>query len=177
VFGLYDRIYWQDSISGNALERVLGVISRHYDGTAWRGLMRRRALDVAGLMRRNPMDDFAADITWLARMAQAGPFRRIPEKLYRKRRRAESVSLRWGHWDETMRADAWCRHGCELLRDALIMPLTDDEKWRLVRAVLWRVLVIAPAFPFTFIHDLPEARQSTMVAAVLTEFRRHRDGL
>ena len=136
VFGLYDRVYRQDSICGSALERVLAVISRHYDGTAWRGLMRQRARDAVGLMRGNRNDDFAADIAWLARVAQVGSFRRIPEKLYRKRRRAGSVSLRWGHWDDTMRADAWCIHCCELLRDGLAMPLSHDEKWRLVRAVL-----------------------------------------
>lgn len=172
VFGLLDEVYRQDSIRGTAPERVRSFIASHSDGTAFRGLIRRHALKTAGALRDNPMDNFAADVSWLARVAQAGELRRIPELLYRKRRHAASASLQWGDWTDETKAEAWCLHCCELLRDALDLELTADEQRIVLDAVLRRLLAIEPALPFALIREFPRPRQSSMVGALFAALRR-----
>jgi len=168
VFGLLDHVEHQESICGDPAERVRAFIATHFDGTAFHGLIRRRAIEAAGGLRGNPMDHFAADVSWLARVAQAGEFRRIPEPLYRKRRHPSSASLQWV-WSDEVRATAWCMHCRELLRDALDMKLSPAQQRRVVRAVLRRVIAIEPDRPFAFIRECPRSRQSAMVAAVMAE--------
>jgi glycosyltransferase involved in cell wall biosynthesis len=171
VFGLLDHVERQDSIRGTASERVRAFIAGHFDGTAFHGLIRRDALEIAGGLRGNAMDNFAADVSWLARLAQAGEFRRVPEPLYRKRRHAASASMQWGDWSDERKAQAWCMHCRELLRDGLRLKLPPGEDRLVVHAVLRRLLAIEPALPFAFIRDLPRRRQAAMVAAVLEEAR------
>jgi glycosyltransferase involved in cell wall biosynthesis len=169
VFGLLDQIEHQESIRGDAAERARTFIANHYDGTAFRGLIRRKALAAAGGLRTNAMDNFAADVTWLARIAQAGEFRRVPLPLYRKRRRAESVSLQWGLWSNETKAAAYVMHCRELLHDALTLKLTPPERDRIVHTTLRRVLAIQPRLPFDFLRSLPPEQQSAIINAVLEE--------
>ena len=170
VFGLLDNLIHQDSICGpSAVARVRTFISTHSDGTAFRGLIRRQALMLVGGLRGNEMDNFAADVSWIGRLAQAGDLRCVPEPLYRKRRHAASASLQWGPWSEETKATAWCVHCCELLRDALRLNLSVGEQQLIVDAVVRRVLAIEPVLPFAFIRELPEYRQGALVAAVRAE--------
>jgi glycosyltransferase involved in cell wall biosynthesis len=172
VFGLLDNLVHQDSICGpSAIERVRTFIATHSDGTAFRGVIRRQALTLAGGLRGNEMDNFAADVSWAGRLAQAGDLRCVSEPLYRKRRHAASASLQWGHWTEETKADAWCMHCSELLRDAMSLNATLTERRLLVQAVLRRLLAIEPVLPFAFIRALPPPRQAAMVAAILGELR------
>ncbi len=171
VFGLLEHVEHQDSICGSTAERVCAFVATHFDGTAFHGLIRRRALEIAGGLRGNEMDNFAADVSWLGRLAYAGELLCIPEPLYRKRRYAASTSMPWGHWSDADMADAWGMHCRELLRDALGSSLTPGEQEHVVRAVLRRVLAIEPVRPFTFIRAFPRDRQASMVAAVLAEVR------
>jgi glycosyltransferase involved in cell wall biosynthesis len=171
VFGLHDRVEQQNSIRGTAAERVRTFIATHFDGTAFHALIRRHALKVAGGLRGNKMDHFAADVSWLARLARAGEFQRIPEPLYRKRRHAASASMQWGDWNEETRANAWCMHCRELLRDGLRLKLSPGEQWLVVRAVLRRLLAIEPARPFPFIRDFPWSRKAAMVVALFAGLR------
>jgi GT2 family glycosyltransferase len=172
VFGLLDHLVHQDSISGGtASERVRTFIASHSDGTAFRGLLRRHALTLAGGLRENEMDNFAADVTWVGRLAQTGNLCSVPEPLYRKRRHAASASLKWGPWTEETKAKAWCMHCSELMRDGLRLDLSPGDRRLILQAVLRRLLAIEPALPFAFIRDFPQSRQASMVAAVLTELQ------
>jgi glycosyltransferase involved in cell wall biosynthesis len=165
VFGLLEHVESQDSIVGTPAERLRAFIATHFDGTAFHALVRRPALEAAGGLRGNAMDHFAADVSWLGRLAYAGNFRRVPEALYRKRRRAESVSLQWV-WSHERWADAWCMHCRELLSDAIDQALTADELLSIARAVVRRLLAIEPTRPFTFIREFSAARQAALVRAL-----------
>ncbi|MGH9386975.1 MAG: glycosyltransferase family A protein [Vicinamibacterales bacterium] len=169
VFGVLDYLQHQASIFGSSAQRIRAFIARHYDGAAFHALIRRRAIHLAGGLRGNAMDHFAADVAWLGRLAGVGAFQRVPEPLYQKRRHLASTSLQWRHWSDDRRAEAWSLHCGELLRDGLGQPLTPDEQLRIVHASLRRVLAIEPALPFQFIRELPRDRQASMVATLLAD--------
>ena len=172
-FGMLDQILSQKDLSGSAFERVLGFISNHYDGTAYRGLVRRQVIAEQGGLTGNSANDFAADLIWLARVARAGELRRIPQILYYKRRHQESASLQWGPWTDEMKSEAWCLHCCELLDVALDLDLTPAEQGLIVRAAVRRLLQIEPNRPFPFIRDLPREWKRSMVASLLYVVRKH----
>jgi glycosyltransferase involved in cell wall biosynthesis len=167
IFGLLDHVEHQDAIFGSPTSRLRAFIARHFDGTAFHGVVRRRALEVAGGLRRNALDDFAADVGWLARVAWAGDLLRVSEPLYRKRRHNESTSLTWGRWDAETRVEAWTVHCRELLRDALDRPMSAPDRQRVVSAIVRRLLAIEPVLPFSFIRTLPRPRRLQMVDALL----------
>jgi hypothetical protein len=79
--------------------------------------------------------------------------------------------LQWGNWSNDLRAEAWCLHCGELLRDALTLTLAPGEQRAIAHAVLRRALAIEPERPFSFIRDLPRSRQVAIVAAVLRQLR------
>jgi len=173
TFGSMERVLSQESICGNAFQRVYRFMTRHYDGTAFRGLIRRQAVDIAAGLRGNRADNFAADLTWLARLARTGELRRVEDVLYHKRVSPESVSMRWGGWDDETKIDAWCVHCCELLDVALDLDLTAAEQWLIVNAAVRRLLMVEPTLPFRFIRDLPTPRKSSMVACLFDTLGRH----
>jgi glycosyltransferase involved in cell wall biosynthesis len=171
-FGLLEQILSQSALCGSAFERVLGFISKHYDGTAYRGLIRRQVIVEEGGLNRNPAGDFAADLIWLARVARAGELRRIPQVLYHKRRHRESASLQWGTWTDEMKSEAWFLHCRELLNVALGLDLTPAERGLIVRASVRRLLQSEPKLPFPFIRGLSKERKDSMVASLLNVSRK-----
>jgi glycosyltransferase involved in cell wall biosynthesis len=166
IFGLLGHVEQQEGFAGTPAERVSAFVAKHFDGTAFHALVRRSAIARAGGLRGNALDNFAADVSWLGRLAYAGDFERLPEPLYRKRRHHGSVSLQWGLWDEATRAAAWSMHCRELFLDALAQPLTPVEQRAIARAVLRRLLAIEPALPFAFLRDLPAARKRELITSL-----------
>ena len=65
--------------------------------TPFRGLLPVEAVRRVGGLRRNLAGEFAADWPFLLRLALRGEFVRVPEVLYRKRFRGESLSLQWNY--------------------------------------------------------------------------------
>jgi glycosyltransferase involved in cell wall biosynthesis len=66
----------------------------------YRGVFRAAAARQIGGLRRHKAGEFAADWPWHLEMALIGELVRVPEPLYRKHARAESVS---GGWDYSQR--------------------------------------------------------------------------
>jgi glycosyltransferase involved in cell wall biosynthesis len=66
-------------------------------GIPYRGIFRAAALEHIGGLRTNLAGEFAADWPWLFHMSLLGEFVRVPEVLYRKIQREESVSQMWKH--------------------------------------------------------------------------------
>jgi glycosyltransferase involved in cell wall biosynthesis len=176
AFGLFETVLSQVSIRGRAAERIQQFIRLHYDGTAFRGMIRREALARTGGLRRNCVDNFAADVTWLARIAQTGSLERVPQTLYRKRYDPESVSLKWHGWTDDQKIEAWCVHCRELLDVALELNPKREELQAIVRAILRRLLAIEPTVPFSFICGLPKKRKALMLCKLLHPLDRSRVG-
>ncbi len=165
-FGELDQILFSPELCGSPVDRLIGFISKYYDGTAYRGLVRREAIAEGGL-EGNSADGFAADLVWLARVARAGELRRVPQVLYSKRRHHESASLQWGSWSDEMKREAWCVHCHQLLDVALGLDLSPAERSRVVAATVRRLLQVEPALPFPFIRSLPRQQKLAMVASLL----------
>jgi GT2 family glycosyltransferase len=173
-FGELDQVLFRPDLRGGAVDRVVGFMASHYDGVAYRGLVRREVVAAARGLTRNAMDDFAADLVWLARLAGAGELRRVPQVLYSKRRHHESASLQWGPWSEQRKQDAWTLHCGEMLDVALGLELTTEERKRVVDASVRRLLQVEPDLPFPFIRDLPRDCKLAMVASLLDVANGHR---
>lgn len=166
-FGELDQILIQSNLCGSAAERLIGFIGKHYDATAYRGLVRRQVIAAEGGLAGNAAHDFAADLVWIARVARAGELRRIPQVLYYKRRHRESASLQWGPWTKEMKTEAWRLHCCQLLDVALGLDLSPAEQSRVVAASVRRLLQVEPKLPFPFIRKLPLMRKLALVASLL----------
>lgn len=65
--------------------------------TPFRGLLPAETVRRVGGLRRNLAGEFAADWPFLLHLALQGEFIRVPEVLYRKRFRRESLSLQWNY--------------------------------------------------------------------------------
>jgi GT2 family glycosyltransferase len=170
-FGSTREVQTQSSLVGSPFERLYEMIMRHFDGTPFRGLIRRDALDRAGRLPDNAFDGFAADINWIARIAREGEMHRVPEALYAKRFHARSTAHAWSVWAEADKLAAWADHCAHLLGVALELELTAAERWLIAHAACRR-LVMANEQPATYadIRNLPADSKVDMVEALLARF-------
>jgi len=170
-FGLHREVKTQSSLAGPPFERLYEMIMRHFDGTPFRGLVRRDALDRAGRLPDNAFDGFAADVNWVARLAREGEIHRVPEALYAKRFHARSTAHAWSVWTEADKLAAWADHCAHLLGVALELELTNAERWLIAHAACRRLIMAneQPA-PYPDIRNMPTDRKVGMVEALLTRF-------
>jgi GT2 family glycosyltransferase len=168
AFEATDRVLTQPSLVGSPFERVHQLMTRHFDGTAFRGLVRRAAVDRAGGLPANAFDGFAADIGWLARLALEGEIHRVPEILYRKRYHSKSTAYPWGFWAEDAKIAAWADHCGDLFGVALGLDLSPAERWLITHAAVSRLIMAnEQRGPYPRIRRLPIARKAEMVEALL----------
>jgi GT2 family glycosyltransferase len=173
-FGSTRAVQTQSSLVGSPFERLYQMIMQHFDGTPFRGLVRRDALDRAGSLPTNAFDGFAADVNWVARLAREGEIHRVPEALYAKRFHARSTAHAWSVWAEADKLAAWTDHCGHLLGVALELELTAAERWLIAHAACRR-LIMANEQPGTYpdIRNMPTARKVDMVEALLARFGSH----
>ncbi|HZO45238.1 MAG TPA: glycosyltransferase family 2 protein [Xanthobacteraceae bacterium] len=170
-FGSTRAVQTQSSLIGSPFDRLHQLITRHFDGTPFRGLVRREALDRAGNLPGNAFDGFAADVNWVARLAREGEIHRVPQALYAKRFHARSTAHAWSLWAADDKRAAWADHCGDLLGVALELELTTAERWLIAHAACRR-LIMANDQPATYakIRNLPTARKVEMVDALLDRF-------
>jgi GT2 family glycosyltransferase len=173
-FGSTRKVQTQSSLVGSPFERLYQMITRHFDGTPFRGLVRRDALDRAGGLSDNAFDGFAADVHWVARLAREGEIHRVPEARYAKRFHARSTAHGWSVWPEADKLAAWADHCAHLLGVALELELTAAERWLMAHAACRR-LIMANEQPATYadIRNMPTDRKVDMVEALLARFGSH----
>lgn len=63
----------------------------------YRGLVRAAAVDRVGGLRTHRAGELGADWSWLVHLALVGPFVRVPDVLYQRVRRSDSLSHTWDH--------------------------------------------------------------------------------
>jgi GT2 family glycosyltransferase len=170
-FGLHREVKTQSSLVGPPFERLYQMITRHFDGTPFRGVVRRDALDRAGSLPDNAFDGFAADVNWIARIARVGEIHRVPEALYAKRFHARSTAHAWSVWAEADKLAAWADHCAHLLGVALELELTATERWLIAHAACRR-LVMANEQPAAYadVRNLPADSKVDLVEALLARF-------
>jgi GT2 family glycosyltransferase len=98
----------------------------HEFGPWWvpnHGLMRMRAVNALGGMRRSLAGEYGADLPWLLRLATLGPFVHVPQTLLFKEFRRTSLSASWRHdrWNRTALKLACMR----VIREARFTPVQE----------------------------------------------------
>jgi glycosyltransferase involved in cell wall biosynthesis len=171
AFGSLNEVQTQSSLVGSPFERLYGHITRHFDGTPFRGLVRRDALDRAGGVPGGAVG-FAPDISWIAHLALQGEIHRVPEILYFKRYYEGSTHAAWFLlWDDETKIAAWADHCAHLLGIALALELSAAEQWLITHAAVRRLIMANDQRgPYPGIRRLPIARKVELVERLLARF-------
>lgn len=127
-FGDRETTITQPSVTGPAAGRQLALLHHHHSAVAFQGLTRTDAVRRAGGVRRNAVEDFSADTTFMAAIARAGELHRVPRALYRKRYHARNAHVEWSAWPLEKRAHGGVVHCADMLEQAILAGATLEER-------------------------------------------------
>jgi GT2 family glycosyltransferase len=171
AFGTVPELHTQSSLVGSPFERLYRHMTQHFDGTAFRGLIRRDALDRAGGLLSNAFEGFAADVAWTAHLAWEGEIHRVQEVLYFKRFHRLSTHFPWFFWDQDTKIAAWTEHCAHLLGFAFERISSAAERWVILHAAVRRLIMAnEQRGPYPEIRHLPFAHKVEMVDGLLARF-------
>ena len=134
------------SIEGESLDRMLQYIERG-SAVPVRGLIRRAAIQQAGLVRS---DEFRAPhqiYGWLAKLVRWGNFRRIPKALYYKLEHPKNFTGDFFAKPEEQRRAAWPTIFTGLLEAAMPLCRTPEERLYFQQTILGRLVTYRPFYP------------------------------
>jgi Glycosyl transferase family 2 len=152
TFGTFDTHLEMSSVLGTPVMRQMKLIHEHFPGVAPLGLIRTQALWMSGGLQANEFQNFAADTALMAGLARWGELHRLPLELYRKRLHPESTHATWWDWPMARRFEAWQAHCLDMLRQALLIDATPQD-----RRVLWLAVIERLVSPRTASYFLPIA--------------------
>jgi GT2 family glycosyltransferase len=150
AFGAPHGVIAQDSVVGTPLQRQLILLRDHFNGVAFRGLIRRALFASVPLLKTNDCANFAADTVFMARLASAGDLIRVPAPLYLKRYHAANTHTAWNHWDSALKVRAWLRHCADMFEEARPVAFAAGHEAMALEAARERLLQLPPrtlAFP------------------------------
>lgn len=171
TFGNFEIQIRMSSVIGDAVTRQLKLIYEHFQGVAPLGLIRTEALRLSGGLQGNEYDNFAADTALMAGLARWGELHRLPLELYRKRVHAESTHATWWGWAMERRFKAWQAHCLEMLRQALLIDATPQDRRLLWLAVIERLVSPRTASYFLPIAELTATERADMLDSFLKRAR------
>jgi glycosyltransferase involved in cell wall biosynthesis len=127
--------------SDTAFERANRIIRRPSNWyLPYHGVFRAAAEGVGGL-ERHRLGEFAADWPWVLNMALVGKIVRVPEVLYRKRRRPASLSFGWSYSQSNwLAAAASC---ARVIRRSRLDGLSKSRLLALLFALQFRNMIAA----------------------------------
>lgn len=147
------------------------LIYEHFPGVAPLGLVRTQALRMSGGLQPNEFENFAADTGLMSSLARWGELHRLPLELYRKRTHAESTHSAWWDWPMDRRLEAWPAHCLDMLRQALLIDATPQDRRLLWLAVIERLVSPRTASYFLHIAELTVAERTHMLDSFLKRAR------
>jgi hypothetical protein len=139
TFGTMDTHMEMSPVIGSPVMRQMKLIHEHFPGVAPLGLIRTDALRLSGGLQANEFENFAADTSLMSGLARWGELLRIPLELYRKRVHAKSTHATWWDWPMDRRFEAWQVHCLDMLRQALLVDGTVQDRRLLWLAVIERL--------------------------------------
>jgi glycosyltransferase involved in cell wall biosynthesis len=140
AFGALSGQITQRAVTGSPVARQMSLMLDHHSAVAFRGLTRRTALEQAGGVRPNDVDDFSADTVWMASVARAGELHRVARVLYRKRYHEKNVHTSWGTWPLEKRLRAWQVHCRDMFLEGARAEMTRKERYLLLLAAMTRLV-------------------------------------
>jgi glycosyltransferase involved in cell wall biosynthesis len=147
------------SIEGEPLHRVFQYVQR-VSAVPVRGLIRRPAIQHAGLVRS---DEFRAVLQiggWLTKLLHWGSFIRVAKPIYYRLYRADSLGHEYQSKTKIWKQTAWATMFTALLDGAIPICRTSEERLLMQQAILYHVL----AYP----HFQPN-REVSSSARILVE--------
>jgi glycosyltransferase involved in cell wall biosynthesis len=139
-FGNRDERWHSPSVTGPALQRVLGEVENGYSEIM--GLIRRSALEAAGPLRINAYDSRLEDYIWAAKLAREGELHNVPGALYFKRAHAANTHS-FSPCPVEWLPGIWREYGLGLL-DAALPLVSGRDRLGLLETVLERLVVSRP---------------------------------
>jgi hypothetical protein len=136
AFGTQNRKGAHPSVTGSAAARQYTLLKRFHAAVPFYGLTRVEALRYAGEIRPNEVENFGADVPWMAALARWGELRRVPSELYRKRFHAENETNKWFSFSDEEFARAIMVHCADMLEQAMLVQATRQE-----RRLMWLAAV------------------------------------
>jgi hypothetical protein len=171
TFGAEDIHMEMSSVIGSPIIRQLKLIYEHFSGVAPLGLIRTEALRMSGGLPVNEVENFAADTALMAGLARWGELHRLPFELYRKRVHAESTCATWREWSTEKQFAAWQVHCLDMLRQALLIDATPQDRRLLWLAVIERLVSPRTAGYFQNTGELTVAERADVLDSFLMRAR------
>jgi hypothetical protein len=165
AFGSLSAKFSQSSVTGSATARQLALVFEHYPAVAFRGLTRVEALRFAGAIPPNEVDSFACDTVWMAAMARSGELRRVPVELFRKRYHTGSEHMKWFSWPIEKRTKAWVVHCAAMLRQAMLVEATAQQRRLLWLAAVGRLVSSHAAHTYLPLASWSAAERASLLHA------------
>lgn len=166
TFGqLQDLRIVQPSVTGGQSARQLALLYGHHPAVAFRGLTRVEALRHSGGLRPSEVENFSAEVIWMAAVARWGELRRVPGELYRKRYHAENVHVKWATWPAEKRARAWVVHCADMLEQAMLVEASVQERRLLWLAAVGRLVSPQTASGYLPVADLTSVERVSLLDA------------
>lgn len=146
-----------ESIEGGTLQRLFKYIEL-IPAAPVRGLIRREAIQQAGLVRSDEFRGLTQVFSWLAKLLRWGDFVRVPLPIYYRLDHARNYHKHWIDWSEERRRGAWTTLFTGLLEAAIPACASPQERAFMLHVILDRVVVTRPGRPFLYTaHNDPES--------------------
>lgn len=157
------------ALPGDRRTRARIFLTRLFPAVAFRGLIDREVAGPDWLIDHGSADDFAADTTWLFKLALAGPMVRAKDAVYRKRMRRQSAHAAWFETDRDLQRKRWLAH-CRDCR-AVLAKVDGETCWpearRWLLARLWQTNAPLWAQARWHHHERAEKRAAARALLVL----------
>ena len=144
------------SIEGTPLQRLLQHLEQ-LQPVAVRGLIRKGAIQQAGLVRSDEFRGLCEIFVWLAKVLRWGSFVRHPEPLYFRLDHADNFHKDHQTWPEERRRAAWTTMFTGMLEAILPACSSPEERLYVQHVVLDRVTVFRPGRPYIYVPKEPES--------------------
>lgn len=139
AFDLAEGVRSSPSMVGTPVDRVVQWLSGDLGAIPFRGLTRISSLRAGLRLREGRFGGFFADTLWVTELAAMGDCIRVPDVVYRKRVRTDSVVRGWESWPTDKKADATLDHFVELSALLDRAGFTPGDKQRALDAAIDRL--------------------------------------
>lgn len=143
------------SIEGDVLSRMRQHIEQKQP-VAVRGLMRREAVEQAGLVRSDEFRGLSEVFVWLAKVLRTGPFVRVPEPLYYRLDHGGNYHKQWHDWTDERKRGSWSTLFTGLMEATMPVCRTDEERLFFQHLILDRVCVVRPGQSYHYAPGSPQ---------------------
>jgi glycosyltransferase involved in cell wall biosynthesis len=163
-------IEFAPSIEGNTLDRLRQHIEQKFP-VAVRGLIRRKAVQQAGLIRADEFRSLSEVFVWLAKVLRWGSFIRVPEPLYYRLDHAGNYHKQWFDWPPERKRASWTTLFTGLLEATMPVCKTPEERLFFQQFILDRIAVFRPEQSYHFAPESPHS-SGALIAECLERLAR-----